>query len=641
MPTAAPNAVVDGTTASEPDATGALCLPCRVERHPELTALARALKIPAQAVSPWGPDLERLARVLSQPALDGAQIEFRLQRFTRSAPLMRTLAELYRALARQLDGAAGKNPVMRVWLEEKLRALGPWYAAAAGVRLRSRLTAQAEIPPVVLDLVSRCLYGSPLARENEEETLYLADAWPGIDLAFLEALPAILERHRTAKARRERVTAATRRGVRLGSHAEDATPVILDDTARAQHLYMIGGTGTGKSTLMANMIAQDMQAGEAIVVIDPHGSLVEDVLRLVPKRRRKDVLYLHPTDPEGAFTLNLLEPIGSDLAVERNRCANDLIALMKIVYPEPAEAFGPMFQNYFRNAVFLVLAGREDKAVLSEVRRLFADASFRAELTRCCPDAGVKMFWDRIAARIAHSGENASIDNVAPYVDAKLTQLSGNPVIERIIGMPKSSVNFGRIATDRRICLINLAQRLIGDEDARFLGGLLFGRLSAYLKLHAAAHVGAPAKAPLPLRVYLDEFQSYADEGLSMSMAQMRKFGLSYVLANQNFGQIAGRGWRPNVGQEVLGNASTIVAFRISHIDAELLAPWFHPAIGKEDLIQLPNYRAAVRLLPDGTTSDPYVFKTDAPRKTVRARTARSRRRKDAPGATGAPSQTH
>ena len=204
MPTAAPNAVEHGTTASEPDATGALCLPCRVERHPELTALARALKIPAQAVSPWGPDLERLARVLSQPALDGAQIEFRLQRFTRSAPLMRHAGRIVPGAGARARRAAGKNPVMRAWLEEKLRALGPWYAAAAGVRLRSRLTAQAEIPPVVLDLVSRCLYGSPLARENEEETLYLADAWPGIDLAFLEALPAILERHRTAKARRER-----------------------------------------------------------------------------------------------------------------------------------------------------------------------------------------------------------------------------------------------------------------------------------------------------------------------------------------------------------------------------------------------------------------------------------------------------
>src|SRR5262249_34960039 len=155
-----------------------------------------------------------------------------------------------------------------------------------------------------------------------------------------------------------------------------------------------------------------------------------------------------------------------------------------------------------------------------------------------------------------HTGENASIANVAPYIDAKLTQLSGNPVLDRIIGTPQSSVDFRTIVSDKRICLINLAQGLIGDEDARFLGGLLFGRLSAYLKLHATNHIAEPGRAPLPLRVYLDEFQSYADEGLAKSMAQMRKFGLSYVLANQNFGQIAGRGWRPNVGQEVLGNAS-------------------------------------------------------------------------------------
>jgi hypothetical protein len=496
MPVVAPKAVAGARQTCGQEGGGALCLPRRVERHPELAALARVLNIPTQAGSAWGPDLVRLARVLSQPALDGARIEFRLQRFTRGAPLMRALADLYMTLARQLDGTGGKNPVARAWVEERLRALNPWYSAADGVRLKTRLTTRVEITPVILDLISRCLYGSPLARDDEAEAeaLYLADAWPTTELAFLQALPAVVERHRSAKSRRERVEAASRRGVRLGSHAEDGTPVILEDAARAQHLYMIGGTGTGKSTLMANMIAQDMQAGEAIMVIDPHGSLVEDVLRLVPKKRRQDVLYLHPTDPKGAFTLNLLEPIGTDVAVERNRCANDLIALMKIVYPEPPEAYGPMFQNYFRNAVFLVLAGREDKAVLGEVRRVFADDSFREQLTRACPDAGVKMFWSRIAARIEHSGENASIDNVAPYVDAKLTQLSGNPVIERIIGTPKSSVDFRQIAADKRICLVNLAQGLIGDEDARLLGGMLFGRLSAYLKLHAMTHIGRSRK---------------------------------------------------------------------------------------------------------------------------------------------------
>jgi hypothetical protein len=479
------------------------------------------------------------------------------------------------------------------------------------VRLTTRLTASAALPAPILDLLSRTLYGSPMARDGEESLLYFGDAWPTCDLAFLEALPAFVAKHRSVQARRKRLESAEKAGVRLGTHAEDGSPVMLGAAARAQHIYMIGGTGTGKSTLMANMILQDMEAGEAIVVIDPHGSLVEDVLRLLPRKRKKDLVYLHPTDPKGAFTLNLLEPIGPDLAVERNRCANDLIALMKIVYPEPPEAFGPMFQNYFRNAVFLVLAGREDKATLADVRRIFAEEGFRHSLAHACPLPDVKSFWLDIAEDVRHSGENASIGNVAPYIDAKLTQLSGNPVVERIIGKPKSTIDFRKIVAEKRICLVNLAQGLVGGPDARFLGGLLLARLSAYLKLHAMAHGPEADRAPLPLRVYLDEVQSYADEALAESMAQMRKFGVCYVLANQNFAQISGRGWRPDVGQEILGNAGSVVAFRISAFDAELLSPWFFPTIKREDLIRMANYHAAVRPLPGAEPCDPFVLKTE------------------------------
>ena len=604
-----------GEPASEAGADRGLCLPRRVERTPELAALARVLGIPTEMGHAWGPDFNRLAQVLAQPPLEGAVVEFRLQRFAREAPMLRALADIYLRLVKLLESAAGKNPVARAWIEQQLRTLAPWHSAKEGVRLRARLSTPTPVPAPILDLVSRTLYGSPVARSGEEDLLYFGDAWPTCDLAFLEALPAFAGKHRSVLARNRRHAAAETAGVRLGAHAADGSPVTLGAAARAQHVYMVGGTGTGKSTLLGNMIRQDMEAGEAILVIDPHGSLVEDVLGLVPKKRKRDVVYLHPTDPKGAFNLNLLEPIGPDLAVERNRCANDLIALMKIVYPEPPEAFGPMFQNYFRNAVFLVMAGREDKATLGDVRRVFAEESFRHELARACPLPDVKSFWLDIAEENRHSGENASIANVAPYIDAKLTQLSGNPVVERIIGKPKSTIDFRSVVAEKRICLVNLAQGLIGGPDARFLGGLLLGRLSGYLKLHAMTHGSEADRAPLPLRVYLDEVQSYADEALAESMAQMRKFGVSYVLANQNFAQIAGHGWRPNVGQEILGNSGSIVAFRISTFDAGLLAPWFYPTIKCEDLIQLPNYRAAVRMLPGAEPCDPYVFKTDPPAK--------------------------
>jgi hypothetical protein len=269
-----------------------------------------------------------------------------------------------------------------------------------------------------------------------------------------------------------------------------------------------------------------------------------------------------------------------------------------------------MFILYARNAIFLLLSAGGHEATVLDIARVFSDDAYRRELVANCPREDVRAFWKDVAEDVPHGGENPTIDTVAPYIIAKLTQLSGNEVMRPILGAAHSSLDFRAIAAEKKICIVNLDLPSIGEEDAKILGGLIFSRLSASLQTQAKL---AP-KSRMPLRVYLDEVQTYADDSLAHSMAQMRKFGLSYTLASQHFAALDGGGWRPNVGRAILGNASSLILFRLGYFDAQMLAPYMAPRVAADDLIQLPNFQAAARLLSaNGQMATPLVFETDPP----------------------------
>jgi type IV secretory pathway TraG/TraD family ATPase VirD4 len=194
---------------------------------------------------------------------------------------------------------------------------------------------------------------------------------------------------------------------------------------------------------------------------------------------------------------------------------------------------------------------------------------------------------------------------------AKLTQLSNNEVLAPIIGAQSSSLDFRRIVAEKRICVIDLDLPGIGEEDAKILGGLLFSRLTAHL--HVLAKQARPGDR-IPLRVYLDEVQTYADDSLARSMSQMRKFGMCYTLACQHFAQLDGRGWRPDVGRDILANAGSVILFRLGYFDAHMLEPYMAPAMRAADLMRTPNFKAAARLIGErGEPIDPFMFATDPP----------------------------
>lgn len=555
------------------------------------------------------PDLLALGHLMEREELAGATVMIEIERFERDAGLKRVLADTYRPLAEAISNQTATELAAKDGFGRALYAHLAWLNAGACQRVTAHVSSPEPLSPVLVDLICLALYGVPQAGPVPAGFTDLTRAWPDCSLAWLERLPALLATKQRLD-NRARLHAGVASGLRLGT-IDRMAPLHLADRARAQHLMILGQTGTGKSTFISSLVRQDMEAGEAVVVFDAHGDLAQDCLAQVPDDRRGDLVYVHPTDPDGRFTLNIFEPLSERTEVEHNRTANDLINLFKRVYPEPKEAYGPMFMSYARNAVFLLLDARGKDATILDLAKVFADDDFRRQLIKNCKRADVKQFWGDIAEDVSSYGDNANVDNVAPYVVAKLTQLSGNEVLAPIIGATTSSLDFRDILKRKRICIVNLALPEIGDEDAKILGGLLFARLSASLQAQAKT---AP-KERMAMRVYLDEMQTFADETLAQSMAQMRKFGLTYTLACQHFAQIDGGGWRPDIGRAVLGNAANLVLFRLGYFDAHMLAPYVAPQLAAQDLMRVPNFHAAARLLnADGQPVDPLVFATDPPR---------------------------
>lgn len=390
--------------------------------------------------------------------------------------------------------------------------------------------------------------------------------------------------------------------IRLGVDELDRSVAVQTDDLR-QHVYIVGQTGVGKSSMLRNLALADASAGRPMVVVDPHGDLHAELLGALPQSVLKRAIIADAGDFDVPFSLNLLEVKGSHAAIQRNFIANQLISLFKSVYGHNAEAFGPMFEAYFRGAIFLLMDAGGPDATLLDLERVFGDGPYRRGLIGNCSDPSVVSFWKNIAQR---AGGEASLENIAPYITSKLSQLAGNPLMRPIVCTPRTTLDLPRALAEGRTVLINLAKGLVGSTDAGILGGIITIRLFAA----AMERARLPATARRFTRVILDEFQTYGTVGiLAEAMAEVRKYGLSIVLANQSVAQIDGRAG--DVAQAILGNAGNLISFRVGPKDAAMLAEWLGPEVSAETLLRLPNHMCVARLLRDG-----------APLPTVTLRTA-------------------
>lgn len=392
-----------------------------------------------------------------------------------------------------------------------------------------------------------------------------------------------------------------RKGLRLGS--VNGQDILLSQADRMRHTYIVGATGSGKSTLLLNLITQDIHAGYGVCLIDPHGDLYEEVLERIPRQRASEVVIFNPSDFEWSPGLNFLECTTRFPEVEQSLIANEMMLIFDRLY-DLRQTGGPMFEQYMRNALMLVMGSPKSGGTLIDVPLLFENAGFRQRLLRTCGNPLVVSFWKQQAER---AGSEAALPNMAPYITSKLNQFTHNILLRRIIGQKKTTIHFRQIMDRGGILLINLAKGLLSQMDTRMLGMLLLGKL-----FHAAlGRTDLPLSQRRTFHVYVDEFQNFTTATVGHMLSEARKFGLCMTLANQHLAQLEKGQGGENVLDDVLGNVGNLLLFRLGVLDAERLEKFTRPWLDGQDLQYLPDYHVAARLLSSHEPVRPFVFRTD------------------------------
>ena len=363
------------------------------------------------------------------------------------------------------------------------------------------------------------------------------------------------------------------------------TEVFLSMEARSRHAYVVGQTGTGKSTLLLSMIVNDIITGRGVTVIDPHGTLVEDVLARIPRERVDDVVIIDPDDTERAVGLNPLaidEPDPSRYVARRDRVIDELLDTVKALFRGDPTMFGPMFEQGFRLSLTLMMGGRKPvdyTPILPMMDVVFTDEEVRNRLMeRLRRDDPLAAATLRV---VEEAKGDAGLANLAPYVTSKLNRFYAHAAARRILCQP-ASLDVREVLTKQRILLVPLIRTRVGPEASALIARQLVTQLVT----------AATTTKGVDHAIYVDEFHAFATEQFASLLAEARKFGLKLVLAHQHTGQLEERN---GVLAAVLGNVGTMIVFRVGASDAGLLAPALGPPVNTMDLIGLPERRAVVR----------------------------------------------
>jgi len=369
---------------------------------------------------------------------------------------------------------------------------------------------------------------------------------------------------------------------------------------RRRHIYIIGKTGTGKSWLIGNMAIQDILNNEGVAVIDPHGDLVERILNYIPEERMEDVIYFNPADTERPIGLNLLE-YDPKYPEQKTFVINEMIKIMDKLY-DLRQTGGPMFEQYMRNAMLLVMEDPQSGATLMEVPRVLADASFRHYKLSKCHNPVVHDFWVKEAEK---AGGEAALSNMTPYITSKLNQFVSNDIMRPIIGQQVSALNFRKAMDERKIILINLAKGLIGDINSYLLGLVIVGKIT----MAALSRADLPEEERKDFYLYIDEFQNFITDTIEVILSEARKYRLCLNIAHQYIGQLV-KGNDTRIRDAVLGTVGTMLVFKIGIEDAQFIAKEFTPVFNEYDLVNIEKYNCYVKLLVDNQPVRPFNMQT-------------------------------
>lgn len=376
-------------------------------------------------------------------------------------------------------------------------------------------------------------------------------------------------------------------GQRLGWHG--TVPFGLSVADRRRHVYVIGKTGTGKSTLLRNLIIQDIEAGRGAMLLDPHGDLAEELLDYVPPRRTQDVIYIDPAERSHPIGLNLIDRVPPD---DRPLVAANIVATFKHLW---RDSWGPRLEYVLYNTLSALLDFPPSRGGVSllGVPRMFTDPDYRTRVAREIQDPRTRAFWTQ---EFEAYPERFAAEVVSP-IQNKVGALLASPAVRNMLGQATSTLRIGEAMDQRRLIIANLAKGRLGEAASNLLGSLLI----TSVQLAAMARASIPEEERIDFVAYLDEFHNFTSDAFASILAEARKYRLALVIGHQYLEQLS-----EPVRAAVFGNCGTLISFGVGHADADEIAPEFDP-YGIDTLTMLSRGEVCVRGVSGGETGQPFL----------------------------------
>ena len=378
------------------------------------------------------------------------------------------------------------------------------------------------------------------------------------------------------------------------------TPVYMTRKDRLRHFYTIGQTGTGKTTLLINMIIQDIANGDGCCFIDPHGSDVQTILANIPEERIDDVIYFDPAYTPRPMGLNMLE-IDPRYPEQKTFVIDEMMGIFNKLFDMKTTG-GPMFEQYFRNSVLLVLEHLESGYTLFEIGRVLSDKAFRDLKLSHSKNQIVNQFWKNAEQTTG----DQSLENFVPYITGKFDVFISNEIMRPIVAQEKSAFNFRKVMDEKKILLVNLSKGRLGEINANLIGLVLVGKIL----MAALSRVDIPEEERNDFYLYIDEFQNVTTPSIAQILSEARKYKLSLNIAHQFIAQL-----EENIKDAVFGNVGSIAAFRVGSDDAKYLESQFEPVFSARDIMNIDNFNAYLKLLLNGQPAKPFSLRALPPSK--------------------------
>jgi hypothetical protein len=379
--------------------------------------------------------------------------------------------------------------------------------------------------------------------------------------------------------------------------------IFIKNEDRFRHFYIIGQTGTGKSSIMQVMARQDLAKGAGMCVVDPHGSLIEDLMPYIPRSRADDVIYFNPADTERPLGLNLLEGRTPE---ERDLIALDAMNMMVKMFGE--EIFGPRIQDYFRNGCLTLMEDEEEGGAITDLVRLFTDDEWQKYKVTKVKNPIVRSFWEK---QMANTGQREKQEMI-PYFAAKFGQFTTNTLIRNIVGQTKSAFDVADVMNSGKILLMNLSKGLIGDINSTLLGMIVVNKI----QVAAMRRQREDVSKRRDFFLYIDEFQNFVTQSIESILSEARKYRLGLILAHQYIDQLekdSKLSGAVSLKGAIFGNVGSMMFYKIGPQDAETCSKEMAPTFSEQDLVNVDAFKGAMKLCIDGQPSRPFSIEIPRP----------------------------